>query len=251
MWLFRSAQMPVNISGPLGTERGEGLAEWKSKLSFYGTVAVVLVALLSGITWLAMQMNRTVDTGDPTLTEEQLAKSREALAKQGKTITGTGEAQGTNPESQTVPGQAEDKNRRVGEEGAEESTQVAGTPKPVETSPGSKQVGGGADSEFFGGAGGQGPGGTGKNRRQRDERAALPRWAREPIQVPGRQLVVDPASTQPDTFRSVNQALASLPADGARILLTGAGPFPVKPTRVEGRGRVVIEAVRQIGRAHV
>ena len=184
MWLFRSAQMPVNISGPLGTERGEGLAEWKSKLSFYGTVAVVLVALLSGITWLAMQMNRTVDTGDPTLTEEQLAKSREALAKQGKTITGTGEAQGTNPESQTVPGQAEDKNRRVGEEGAEESTQVAGTPKPVETSPGSKQVGGGADSEFFGGAGGQGPGGTGKNRRQRDERAALPRWAREPIQVP-------------------------------------------------------------------
>jgi serine/threonine protein kinase len=238
-----ASQLPVSGSGRLGTAGGEGLSEWKSKLSFYGTVAVVLVGLLSGITWLAMQMNRTVDTGDPTLTEEQLAKSREALAKQGQTITGSGETSGTTPESQSDPGVVEDKTRRVGEEGAEESTQVVGGPKAIDTSPGSKQVGGGGDTEFFAGATGKGPGGAGANRRQRDERAALPRWAREPIQVPNRQLVVDPSSNQADTFRSVNQALDNLPAGGARILLTGAGPFPVKPTRVEGRGRVIIEAL--------
>jgi len=158
--------MPVNISGAPGIARPEGLAEWKSKLSFYGTAAVVLLALLSGITWLAMQMNRTIDTNDPTLTEEQLAKSREALAK-GKTITGSGEAPGTNPESQPPPGQVEDKNRRVGDEAAEGPTQVVGASQAVDTSPGSKQVGGGADSEFFSGGAGKGPGGSGANRRQR------------------------------------------------------------------------------------
>jgi hypothetical protein len=238
-----TSQLPVTGSGRLGTEGGEGLSEWQSRLAYYGTVAVVLAGMLSGITWLAMQMNRTVDTSDPTLTEEQLAQSREALAEQGKTITGAGETQGTNPATPPDAGPIEDKNRRVGEEASEEATPVVGGPKAVDTSSGSKQVGGGADSEFFSG-GGKGPGAPGANRRQRDERAALPRWAREPIQVPNRQLVVDPSATQPDSFRTVNQALDNLPAEGARILLTGPGPFPVQPTRVEGRGRVILEAVR-------
>ena len=243
-----ASQLPVNGGGQRDEDCGEGWAEWKTKLTFYGTAAVVLVALLSGITWRALQMNSTVDSGDPTLTEDQLARSRDALAKQGKSISGSSEAQGANADTLPAPGRVEDKNRRVGEEEGEgegeEPTKVAGSPKAVEMSPGSKQVGGGNENEFFGGSQGMGPGSPSANRRQREERAALPRWARELPQVPNRQLVVDPGSNEANVYRSVNQALDDLPAEGARIIVAGTGPFPVKPTQIEGRGRVLIEAAR-------
>jgi serine/threonine protein kinase len=239
-----ASQLPVTGIGNRDQDRGEGWAEWKTKVTFYGTAAVVLVALLSGITWLAMQMNSTVDSGDPTLTDDQLARTRDALAKQGKSISGSSANDGTNSETQPVPGQVEDRNRRVGEEEGEEPTKLAGGPKAVDMSRGGKQVGGEDDSEFLVNGRGTGAGPLGANRREREERAALPRWAREVPQVPNRQLIVDPGSKQADVYHNVNQALDNLPAEGARIVVKGAGPFPVKPTRVEGRGRVLIEAAR-------
>ena len=237
-----ASQLPMSTSGPLGTERDAGGAEWKSKLTFYSAVAAVLLTLLSGLWWLALQMNKTVATTDPTLTAEQLAEQREALARQGKTISGAGETQ----MSPTDPAQGtpEDKNRRVGEGEGEEPGTVAAGPKQVETNETGKRVGGGADTGFFPGSqGGGGAPGAG-NKRLREELAALPRWAREPVTVPTKTFVVDPVGSQPGSYRTLNQAFRDLPVEGARIVLVGSGPFAVKTDRIENRGRVVLEAAQ-------
>ena len=189
-----ASQLPVSGSGPLGTEGGPGAAEWKSKLTFYSVVGAVLLTLLSGLWWLAVQMSSTVDSNDPTLTADQLAQQREELARQGKTITGQGDTQ----MSPSDPAQAgmtpEEKNRRVGDgEGEEPGTVVAG-PKQVETSETGKRVGGGADGDFFPGSQASGGGAGAGNKRSREERSALPRWAREPVPVPTKTLIVDPVA---------------------------------------------------------
>jgi len=239
-----ASQLPVSGSGPLGTEGGPGAAEWKSKLTFYSVVGAVLLTLLSGLWWLAVQMSSTVDSNDPTLTADQLAQQREELARQGKTITGQGDTQ----MSPSDPAQAgmtpEEKNRRVGDgEGEEPGTVVAG-PKQVETSETGKRVGGGADGDFFPGSQASGGGAGAGNKRSREERSALPRWAREPVPVPTKTLIVDPVANQPGSYRTINQAFRDLPAEGGRIVLVGSGPFPVKTDRIENRGRVVVEAAQ-------
>lgn len=236
----RHRKSVVDLPGGRGQallpEHAEGGSDLGRAVGFYGLVALAAIALIFGCIWLIQQMNTAVDSGDGDLAGHlaETGKKGGGQEKASRQIVGSSQP-GGEPGGQG----AESGSRRVGSDSAvDPATPNSG--KSVEPGQPVIRLGGGSDGEAAA-AGGVRPDRK-LTTRDREESAHLPAWVQElaDARPPKTTVVVDPRGGGKGVT-TLNEAIRQLGDEGARIVLTGPGPFPLRADVIRNAGRVVIE----------
>jgi eukaryotic-like serine/threonine-protein kinase len=227
---------------------------------FYGGVAAVAVALVVGIGMFVRQLNVTgAPAPVPDVTENPFAPSGGASRPGANVVTVNAEgADGTDPSAEAGAG-GPNLVMRASQQPADASQSLPSSPATVTTGRPGEAVGApvtgnstvtkgshgdeAAANPNAPGRAGVVPRGEPPSNRERLENARLPAWVGDAGGEFGLPvLVVQPGSDNSRHYGSLDEALAAVPDQGALILLSGDGPFPVRPVRIERRARIVFRS---------